>query len=366
MKRRLALLTAATVVVAGGVASAIAPAGAAAAGCQVDYSVTSQWSGGFTAAVHVTNLGSPLTAWTLGFDFTAGQKVTQGWNAAWSQTGTRVSATNLAWNGSLGTNASTDLGFNGSVTGSNPTPAVFTLNGVTCNGTVTSPSPSPSPTTASPSPSPSPSPTSTTASPPPGDLPPTVKVTSPTAGAVVGEPGLITLAATASDPDGSISKVEFYTAGFNGSPFTLVATVTTAPYTYTLVAAGSGVSFIQAKAYDNEGLTATDTVQVKVAISDLGVVLTSPNTTTVYVEPGTIQLAATPAYPPQLIAKVEFSTASSAEGPFTLVATDTTAPYSYLLNVTAPNVFYIRAVAYDLRGVTATSTVHIQVATPAG
>ena len=357
MKRRLALLTAATVVVAGGVALAIAPAGAAAAGCQVDYSVTSQWSGGFTAAVHVTNLGSPLSGWTLGFDFSAGQKVTQGWNAAWSQTGTRVTATNLAWNGSLGTNASTDLGFNGSVTGSNPTPAVFTLNGVTCNGTVTSPSPSPSL---------SPSPISTTASPPPGDLPPTVKVTSPTAGAIVGEPGLITLAATANDPDGSISKVEFYTAGFSGSPFTLVATVTTAPYTYTLVVAGSGVSFIQAKAYDDAGLTATDTVQVKVAISDLGVVLTSPNTTTVYAEPGTIQLAATPDYPPQLIAKVEFYTASSAGGPFTLVATDTTAPYSYLLNVTTPNVFYIRAVAYDLRGVTATSTVHIQVATPAG
>jgi len=78
MKRRLALLTAATVVVAGGVALAIAPAGAAAAGCQVDYSVTSQWSGGFTAAVHVTNLGSPLSGWTLGFDFSAGQKVTQG------------------------------------------------------------------------------------------------------------------------------------------------------------------------------------------------------------------------------------------------------------------------------------------------
>jgi hypothetical protein len=361
MRRQLVLLTAATVVVAGGFASAVAPAGAAAAGCRVDYSVSSQWPGGFAAAVRVTNLGSPLTGWTLGFDFAAGQQVTQGWNATWSQAGTRVTATSLAWNGSLGTNASADIGFNGSWVGSNPTPAVFTLNGVACNGSVASPSPSVTPTTASPSPSVIP----TTASPPPGDLPPTVKVTSPTAQQTVGEPGLIALAATASDPDGTISKVEFYTGFSATGPFTLVATVTTAPYTYTLVAAGSGVSFIRAVAYDNAGLTATDTVQLRVAISDLGVVLTSPNTTTVYAEPGTIQLAATPDYPPQLIAKVEFSTASSAGGPFTLVATATTAPYSYLLNVTAPNVFYIRATAYDLRGVTATDTVHIQVATPA-
>jgi hypothetical protein len=91
-------------------------------------------------------------------------------------------------------------------------------------------------------------------------------------------------------------------------------------------------------------------------------VLTSPNSTTVYVEPGTIQLAAATAYPSQLIAKVEFYTASAATGPFTLVATDTTAPYSYLLTVTAPNVFYIRAIAYDLRGVAVSNTVHIQVA----
>lgn len=362
MKRQLALLIAATVAVVGGVAFAIAPAGAATAGCRVDFAVTSQWSGGFSAALHVTNLGSPLTSWTLGFDLGAGQRVTQGWNASWSQSGTRVTATSLAWNGSVGTNAWADLGFNGSSTGSNPTAAAFTLNGVPCNGAVPSPSPSPSTTSATPSPSPS----ATAASPPPGDLPPTVKVTSPTAGAIVGEPGLITLTATASDPDGSVSKVEFYTAGFSGSPFALVASVTTAPYTDTLVVAGSGVSFIQARAYDNAGLTATDTVQVKVAISDLGVVLTSPNTTTVYAEPGTIQLAATPDYPPQLIAKVEFYTASSAAGPFTLVATDTTAPYSYLLNVTAPNVFYIRAIAYDAAGVTASNTVHIQVATPAG
>jgi len=40
-------------------------ANAATAGCQVSYAVPSQWPGGFTANVNVTNLGNPLTSWTL-------------------------------------------------------------------------------------------------------------------------------------------------------------------------------------------------------------------------------------------------------------------------------------------------------------
>ena len=52
------------------------PAGAAAAGCSVDYAVSSQWQGGFGANVSITNLGDPLTGWTLTWSFGAGQTVT--------------------------------------------------------------------------------------------------------------------------------------------------------------------------------------------------------------------------------------------------------------------------------------------------
>ncbi|WP_069172215.1 cellulase family glycosylhydrolase [Streptomyces griseus] len=135
MKRILALLaTCATVL---GLTALSAPQAAAAAGCTVDYTLTNQWQGGFQAAVKVTNLGDPVTGWRLGFTWPdGGQKVVQGWNATWSQSGSAVTATGVDWNRTLATGAAADLGFTGSFTGANPTPAAFTLNGVACTGSV--------------------------------------------------------------------------------------------------------------------------------------------------------------------------------------------------------------------------------------
>ncbi|MFJ8886851.1 cellulase family glycosylhydrolase [Streptomyces sp. NPDC102402] len=135
MKRLLALLaTCATVL---GLTAAVAPQAAAATGCKVDYTVTSQWTGGFQAGVKVTNLGAPLTGWTLGFSLPdAGQKIAQGWNATWSQSGSAVTAAGVDWNRTLATNASADLGFTGTFTGANPKPTAFTLNGVACTGSL--------------------------------------------------------------------------------------------------------------------------------------------------------------------------------------------------------------------------------------
>jgi len=52
---------------AAGVATAAAAmsATAATAGGSVAYSVTSQWPGGFGVSISLTNLGNPLTSWTL-------------------------------------------------------------------------------------------------------------------------------------------------------------------------------------------------------------------------------------------------------------------------------------------------------------
>jgi endoglucanase len=167
MKRSVALLVAGAAAVsltAAGLATAVLPqASAAAAGCRVDYSIVSQWQGGFQGDVKITNLGDPVTGWSLGFDFAnAGQRVTQGWNATWSQSGTRVTAASYGWNGSLATNGSTGIGFTGSWSGANPIPASFTLNGTTCTGTVgptTGPPTSAPPTSAPPT---TPPPTGTT------------------------------------------------------------------------------------------------------------------------------------------------------------------------------------------------------------
>ncbi|KPC81606.1 MULTISPECIES: cellulase family glycosylhydrolase [Streptomyces] len=142
MKRLLALLaTCATVL---GLTAAFGPQAAAATGCKVEYTVTSQWTGGFQAGVKVTNLGAPVTGWTLGFTMPdAGQRVAQGWNATWSQSGSAVTAAGVDWNRTLATGATADVGFTGSFTGANPKPTAFTLNGVACTGSLEEPPPAP-------------------------------------------------------------------------------------------------------------------------------------------------------------------------------------------------------------------------------
>jgi endoglucanase len=148
MAHRRALLAAgaAGALVLGGLAAAAPPASAAATGCSVTYTVQSQWSGGFTANVAITNLGAAVQGWTLTFDFpNTSQKVTQGWSATWTQSGTRVSATDMNWNGPLGTGASTSIGFAGSWSGANAVPTSFALNGTTCTGSVTPPDTDPPP-----------------------------------------------------------------------------------------------------------------------------------------------------------------------------------------------------------------------------
>ncbi|MEV6310057.1 cellulase family glycosylhydrolase [Streptomyces sp. NPDC051840] len=145
MKRLFALLAA--FVTALGVAVAFGPQASAASGCKVEYTVASQWSGGFQGGMKITNLGDSVAGWTLRFTMPdAGQKVSQGWNATWSQSGSAVTASGLDWNRNLATGQTADLGFQGTFTGANPKPTAFTLNGVACTGTVGQPDPDPTPT----------------------------------------------------------------------------------------------------------------------------------------------------------------------------------------------------------------------------
>ncbi|MEU7574947.1 non-reducing end alpha-L-arabinofuranosidase family hydrolase, partial [Micromonospora sp. NPDC049240] len=143
-----------------GVVAAL-PAGAAAAGCSVKYTVSSQWGGGFGAEVAITNLGDPLNNWTLTWSYGAGQTVTQAWNATVTQSGANVTARNVDYNGAIPTNGTTSFGFNGAWTSSNPAPTSFALNGVTCTGGTAPTTPPTSSPTTSPTSSPTPPPTTT-------------------------------------------------------------------------------------------------------------------------------------------------------------------------------------------------------------
>ena len=115
------------------------PASAATTGCSVAYTVPSQWSTGFTANIVITNLGSPLTSWNLGYSYSGNQTLQNGWNGTWTQTGANVTVANASYNGSVATNGTVTIGANFNYSGTNTAPTTFTLNGITCTGVTNNP-----------------------------------------------------------------------------------------------------------------------------------------------------------------------------------------------------------------------------------
>lgn len=100
--------------------------------CVVDYTVQNQWGSGFTGSIEITNNGSAVTSWTLKFEFTAGQTITNGWKGNFSQSGSTVTISSKGWNGSVGTGETVSAGFNATYSGANPAPENFTFNGTSC------------------------------------------------------------------------------------------------------------------------------------------------------------------------------------------------------------------------------------------
>jgi cellulose 1,4-beta-cellobiosidase len=137
MSRTKTSLLAALALLSGTSAAALvsAPAGAAAAAapCTVDYKVQNQWDTGFTTAVTITNNGSAKSSWSLQWSYAGNQRISNGWNAKVSQSGSSVTAANESYNGALPTGGSASFGFQASYSGTNAVPATFTLDGVTCN-----------------------------------------------------------------------------------------------------------------------------------------------------------------------------------------------------------------------------------------
>nr|WP_203784381.1 glycoside hydrolase family 48 protein [Actinoplanes rishiriensis] len=212
------MAVAGTVVLGAGVAIAAANAASAAAGCNVVYKVQSQWTGGFTGDIQITNSGDPVSNWSLTYDFPdASQRVAQGWNGTYAQSGQRVTVTNASWNGSIATGGKVSTGFNGTFGSANPVPTAFSLNGTPCNGAAAAP---------------------------------TVAISSPAANTRFAAPASIPITANATAASGNtISKVEFYHDGL------LINTDTAAPYAYTWagVPAQTAAYRLQAIAYDNTG-----------------------------------------------------------------------------------------------------------------
>ncbi|WNI20547.1 cellulase family glycosylhydrolase [Streptomyces sp. ITFR-16] len=83
-------------------------------GCTASYTVNGDWGDGFGADVTVTNTGTSAgTGWKVTWTWSGSQKVTNMWNATYTQTGSAVSVANTAYNGGLAAGAHTGFGFQG-------------------------------------------------------------------------------------------------------------------------------------------------------------------------------------------------------------------------------------------------------------
>ena len=121
-----------------------------------------------------------------------------------------------------------------------------------------------------------------------GDSPPAVALTQPTDGATFVAPATVNLGASASDPDGSVAKVEFFSGAAK------LGEDTTAPYSFSWSGVAAGSYTLTARATDNLGATTTSaasTITVNANTSP-AVALTQPTNGATFVAPATVNLAA--------------------------------------------------------------------------
>ena len=90
------------------------------------------------------------------------------------------------------------------------------------------------------------------------NLPPTVTILSPTNAAVFDAPASFTLSAQPADPDGTVTRVEFYRDGLK------LGQMTASPYNFNVSNLGAGIYTFSVKAFDNSLATASASITVNV------------------------------------------------------------------------------------------------------
>jgi hypothetical protein len=181
-----------------------------------------------------------------------------------------------------------------------------------------------------------------------GNSLPTVAVTQPADGASFTAPATVSLSATASDSDGTVTKVEF----FNG--VTKLGEDTAAPYGFTWSGVGPGSYTLTARATDDVGGTATsapsritvDNTNVPPTVS-----LSFPADGASFPWKPTITMTATAADSDGTVTKVEFLDGTK------ILGQDTTAPYSFTWRNVPAGTHALAARATDNRGGVTTSSV---------
>ncbi|MDB5271816.1 MAG: hypothetical protein JWO58_183 [Chitinophagaceae bacterium] len=188
------------------------------------------------------------------------------------------------------------------------------------------------------------------------DQAPTVSITSPANNATFTSPATVNITATASDTDGTISKVDFY----NGT--TLLGSDNTSPYSYSWTGVTAGTYTLTAKATDNLG-TVTTSSTITIVVSNPNqlptVNITSPLNNATFTSPATVSITATASDTDGTISKVDFYNGT------TLLGSDNASPYSYSWTGVTAGTYTLTAKATDNQsGVTTSSAITIIVSNP--
>jgi hypothetical protein len=172
---------------------------------------------------------------------------------------------------------------------------------------------------------------------------PQVSISSPVSNAKFTVGSTVTIAANATDTDGTIAKVEF----FNGT--TKLGEDLTSPYSFGWVNVVAGSYSLTAKATDNQnGVSTSAIIAISVGATNQPPVvsLTSPVNNSTFAAGASVTITAVASDVDGTVSKVEFFNGS------TKLGEDLTSPYSFVWSAAAGN---ITAKATDNVGATATS-----------
>ncbi|HCU24996.1 MAG TPA: hypothetical protein DF383_08265 [Deltaproteobacteria bacterium] len=183
-----------------------------------------------------------------------------------------------------------------------------------------------------------------------GNLPPEVALSSPPNNSVWPAPSDISLTATASDSDGTIAKVEFFSGAVK------LGEALASPYTFNWNNVPAGTYVLTAKATDDLGASTTsDPVNIIVNVSP-AVNLTQPPNGTVFTLPTTVNMAAEATDSDGSVVKVEFYSGT------TKLGEATAAPFTFAWSDPSVGTHRLSAVATDNLGVeTASDVIEITV-----
>jgi hypothetical protein len=178
----------------------------------------------------------------------------------------------------------------------------------------------------------------------PANNAPSVTITNPANGTVFTAPANVTIQATASDSDGSVTNVQFRVGN------DVLANAPSSPYSATTNGLPAGNYTFSAIASDNNGATATNAIDV-ICNARPSVVITNPPSGAKFAAPANIVIETDSTDSDGNVTNVQFFSGA------TPVGNATTAPFALNVNAVGAGSHNFMAVASDNYGATMTSAV---------